>query len=418
MTKINTRMVQKSAAPFFPGFRIIAALLFAAGILAAPAAAQETTGAYFIRESETGEQTIVQRLRWPDDENAARYEVVVERERSGAFAEIHRESTDRSYVDISLGPGRYRYQVRVFNLLNQFEYATNWASFSIILALRPEIAAHTPDALYIHDGDGWEFKLTGANFIEAGEAYLVPLEEDSAQPIAAKTYLPEGDKASLSFNPAELRPGAYRILVRNPGGLEASAGPVDVDLFSSSYDLHLSAGYAPLLPLYGYLFDALDKKFAPLGMDIRGAFIFLKRPWGFLGAEANISLNYLSGSGVGSGGADFSAFITGAEAGLLYRKTLPLRGFAFNARLRGGINAAPLRLVFDYQNYTSEPLTSWVPLASLGLSLEWRFLPFLYAELGADYAHLFSPDAPQPGFLRPFINVGWRYGLSKRKKEP
>jgi hypothetical protein len=125
-----------------------------------------------------------------------------------------------------------------------------------------------------------------------------------------------------------------------------------------------------------------------------------------LGVEANLSLNYLSAD---TKNAAVSAFVTGGALSLLYRKMLPAWGFAFNARLGGGLHAAPLRLVFDYGGYSSEPLTSWVPLAVLGVSLEWRFLPFLYAELGADYAHLFSPDKPQPGFLRPFFNIGWLF---------
>jgi hypothetical protein len=236
---------------------------------------------------------------------------------------------------------------------------------------------------------------------------LVPLEGISPQPITAKTYTPEGEKALMVFNPAELRPGAYRVLVRNPGGLEASAGPVGIDAFRPP-SIELSAGYAPLLPLYGYLFDTFDK-FAPLGMDLRGAFVFFKQPWGFLGVEANFNLNYLRAD---SNNADVSAFITGSTVSLLYRKLLPLRGFVFNARLGGGISAAPLRLVFDYGNYTSDPVTSWVPLAALGVSLEWRFTASFYVELGTDYIHLFSRDTPQPGFLRPFLNVGWKFFLS------
>jgi hypothetical protein len=408
MKSHNIGAMRKSAVRFPPGAAFISVLFCAAGLLAAPLAAQETTGAYFVRESETGEQTIVQRLFWPGDENASRYEVAVEREDAGVFAEIHRESTDNDYIDISLGPGKYRYHVRVFNLLNQFEYVTNWASFSIILALQPEIAAYAPNVLYIYEDHRWELRLEGTNLVEDGEAYLVPLEGPAApaQFITPEKYVPSGKGALLAFNNANLRPGVYRVLVRNPGGLEASAGPVNIDAFRPP-SIELSAGYAPLLPLYGYLFDTFDK-FALLGMDLRGAFVFFKQPWGFLGVEANFNLNYLK---TNSDNADISAFITGSTVSLLYKKLLPLRSFVFNARLGGGISVAPLRLVFDYGNYTSDPLTSWVPQAALGVSLEWKFTAFFYAELGADYVHLFSRDSPQPGFLLPFFNVGWKFFL-------
>jgi hypothetical protein len=385
---------------------VLLALSFALLPLGTPLSAQETTGAYFVRQSETGEQTIVQRLFWPEDENVSGYEAVVERESNGVFAEIHRESAGGNYIDISLGPGRYRYQVRVFNLLNQFEYATNWASFTIILALQPEVASYAPGVLYIHEDYRWELRLKGRNLVEDGEAYLVPLagpETPAAAPVTPEAYIPSGEEALLVFKKGDLRPGAYRVLVRNPGGLEASAGAVVVEPFRPP-ELELSAGYAPLLPLYGYLFDTLDEG-SFLGADIRASFVFFKRTWGFLGVEANVNLNYLRAD---TKNAAVSAFVTGGAISLLYRKLLPLRDTAFNARLGGGIHAAPLRLVFEYDGYTSEPLTSWVPVAALGVSLEWRFLPFLYAELGADYVHLFSPDKPQPGFLRPFLNIGWK----------
>jgi hypothetical protein len=395
-----------------PGFRLIVLLFLAAAFLPSTLAAQETTGTYFVRQSESGEQTIVQRLFWPGDENASRYEVVVESGGTDAFAEIHRESTEESYIDISLGPGRYRYQVRVFNLLNQAEYATNWASFNIILALQPEIAAYTPNIIYIYEDYRWELRVTGKNLEEDGEAYLVPLEDpgnpDARTPIAPEEYIPSGEAALLVFNAGELLPGAYRIFIRNPGGLEASAGPVEIEPFRPS-DVQFSVGYAPLLPLYGYLFDMLDSGFAPLGMDLRLSFVFFKRPWGFLGAETNFHLHYLVSE---SKNAALSVFITGGELSLLYRKLLPPQGLVFNARLGAGLSAAPLHLPLDFENYTTDPLTSWVPLGVLGVSLEWRFVPFLYAELGTDYVQLFSRDKPQPGFLRPFLNLGWKFLIS------
>jgi hypothetical protein len=419
VTNTNTGSAQKTGGPFsafrafaltFPGLAFV--LPLAAGLLlpALPLAAQETTGNYFIRQTESGAQVIVQRLSWPVDENASRYEIVVERESSGAFAPVHRESAaDKNYADISLGPGKYRYQVLVFNLLGQFEHATNWASFNIILALQPEIASHTPEVLYIYEASRWEIRLAGKNLVEDGAAYLVPLEDpenpaQAAGPVKIVEYAPEESAARLAFDPGNLRPGLYRILVRNPGGLEASSGPLRVETFPP-YDIELSIGYAPLLPLYGYLFDIFEG-FAPLGMDLRASLVFFKRTWGFLGVETNLHLNYLS---AGMEEADATAYIAGGNLSLLYRKLLPPPGLVFNARLGGGLAAAPLGLKFDYGSYTSDPVTSWVPLAAIGASLEYRFSLPLYAELGASYEHLFSRDTPQPGFLRPFLNLGWKF---------
>jgi hypothetical protein len=185
---------------------------------------------------------------------------------------------------------------------------------------------------------------------------------------------------------------------------------VYIDAFRP-YDLEFSVGYAPLLPMYGYLFDTFED-FAPLGMDLRGSFVFFKRTWGFLGVESNLYLNYLS---AGGNTPKASAFITGGALSLLYRKRLPWRGFVFNARLGAGIGAAPFQLVFDYGAYKSDPLTNLVPRLNLGLSLAWRFSTRLYAELGADYAHIISRETPQSGYLQPFLNLGWWY-LSEKSR--
>jgi hypothetical protein len=403
---------QKAGIRFFIGVTLV--FLFGALSLSA----QETTGSYFVRQNEAGEQFIVQRLLWPGDENASRYEVVVEREGNRGFAEIHRESTTGDYVDLSLGPGKYRYQVRIFNLLNQFEYVTNWASFTIIPAYQPGITSYTPSALQIPEDYRWEpdfrleLHLSGRDFVDGGEAYLVsmePLENPSAQAplIIPRDYLPSGNTAVLVFTSSDLRPGVYSILVRNPGGLEAFAGPLRIDLFGPT-ELEFSVGYMPLLPLYGYLLDTFDR-FIPLGLDIRVSCIFVKRLWGSLGLELHPNLSYLSDS---VGKADVSAFIAGGELNLVYRNLLPLRGFVFNGRLGAGLAAAPGMLVFDYGNYKSDPITSWVPLGSLGFSLAWRFTTFFYIELGTDYVHFFTSDPPHPGYLRPFVNLGRRFFLN------
>jgi hypothetical protein len=396
--------------PMLPGsFTLM--LFLAAGLLfpAAFLGAQETTGNYFVRQGESGEISLMQRLSWPGDDNAARYEVVVIRVGEGVFAEIHRESTTQRQIEISLGPGAYRYQVRVFNLLNQFEYVTNWASFNIILALQPELTSYTPDTMYILDDDRWELQLTGKNLMPGGAVYLVPLEDpenpdEPGLPIAARQYSPVDGTGRAVFDGEDLRPGTYQVMVRNPGGLESALGPVQVSLFRRPWDIMVAAGYTPIVPLYGYFLEVFQM--APLGADIKGAFVFLKRRWGSLGVSADFQLHYLSAQ---TPYFDFSAYVAGGDLRVFYRKILPLRGLAFTAQLGAGINAAPWQMIVKYMVQTSEPFTSSRSLAVLGLSLEWRFARSFYAELGMDYVQLFSRETPAPAFLRPSLNIGWKY---------
>jgi hypothetical protein len=78
---------------------------------------------------------LMQRISWFRDENAARYELVVEaQDEENNFREIFRTRTQNGFAEVPVDSGLHRFKLRIFNLLNQFEYETNWATFTIILA--------------------------------------------------------------------------------------------------------------------------------------------------------------------------------------------------------------------------------------------------------------------------------------------
>jgi hypothetical protein len=89
---------------------------------------------------------IIQRLSWIRDENAFRYEVIIEgQNENGEYTQILRQSRTENFVETSLTVGRYRYRVLVYNLLDQVEYSTNWAVFSIDRARPPALRRIDPD---------------------------------------------------------------------------------------------------------------------------------------------------------------------------------------------------------------------------------------------------------------------------------
>jgi hypothetical protein len=76
-----------------------------------------------------------QRISWFRDENASRYELVVEKkDEGGGYTEIYRNISRNAFDEVPVDRGSYRFKVRIFNLLGQFEHETNWAAFNIILA--------------------------------------------------------------------------------------------------------------------------------------------------------------------------------------------------------------------------------------------------------------------------------------------
>ncbi|MDR1933303.1 MAG: hypothetical protein LBQ57_10850 [Spirochaetales bacterium] len=80
------------------------------------------------------EAQVIQRLSWLRDENASSYELILERKDGNDYREVIRKTIKTASTDVPVDRGTYRYKLRIYNLLGQFEYETNWSSFNIILA--------------------------------------------------------------------------------------------------------------------------------------------------------------------------------------------------------------------------------------------------------------------------------------------
>jgi hypothetical protein len=80
------------------------------------------------------EHSFVQRLAWVGDEYAMRYEVIIEREREeeGEYNSVLREFTDAFFIEVSLPPGKYRYQVIPYDYLDQPVLASEWMHFEVL----------------------------------------------------------------------------------------------------------------------------------------------------------------------------------------------------------------------------------------------------------------------------------------------
>jgi hypothetical protein len=192
--------------------------------------------------------------------------------------------------------------------------------------------------------------------------------------------------------------GFYVRSATNSSGDSAGGVPPGFDL---------SLEYAPILPLYGFLFDELGRGLHPPGFSLRAALIPLQRPWGDLGLELSPSWNLLS-----SGGFRVHMGALGLR-GVYHRRFLN-DALALVARLGVGAN-------FFYgtreKEASQEPLSTWIWSISGGLSFRW-YLPSAnpsrwkternFLETGVEYTHMFSADSPQPGYLRPSFGFGWR----------
>ncbi|GHV27730.1 hypothetical protein AGMMS4952_09930 [Spirochaetia bacterium] len=370
------------------------------------------------------EQRFIQRLSWDHDPLVFRYEVILEAEQEGTYGELLRESTTANSLNLSLRPGRYRYAVEVYNLFRRLEYTMDWVYFTVLNALKPEILTFSPEAFSLETGFPRQITITVRDVDPQAVLMLRPLSVSSGEggqgihPV--KTAL-EGNTARLTFEDKQLAPGTYDVYVRNPGGLEDSKGLFRVRPHGSEEsgektpggrsrrpDIVISAEYAPALPLYGGLFSNgvfTSPVFLP-GAAIRAGVLPLKRNWGYLGAELNVSWFKMEDQ---TKEYTVAAQNIAAHAGVLYQLWLPKQIAAINFRLGTGIDIIT-DFYFDYGEGREEPLTSLYLSLDAGVSFQWHISGPFYIETGVNFSHVLSlKDRSQLGYLRPALGLTWQF---------
>jgi hypothetical protein len=100
-------------------------ILITALCFTAPASLWAQSSGYFM------ELRFVQRLTWVGDEYATRYEVIIEKEEDGKYKRAYREFTTAFFIEVSLSPGKYRYQVIPYDFFNHPVPVTEWMNFEV-----------------------------------------------------------------------------------------------------------------------------------------------------------------------------------------------------------------------------------------------------------------------------------------------
>ena len=361
---------------------------------------------FYIDRSE-GELRFIQRLMWNEAAYVLRYEVIVEKqEKDGTYREAERISTEHNFAEFSLTAGRYRYRVDLYDLIDRFHSSTEWHEFEVIRALQPALTGFSPRAFYIDDdeSDVWEIILRGKNLLSNSEIYLV---RDGLK-IKPRQQIFEGEAYRLIFSLTSLVIGEYSLYVKNPGGLDAQLGPFIIANKKKS-DLNISLGYAPIVPLYGYLFKDSDVEapftgfFYPPGAAVKISFFPFKRVWGNLGIGVSGSFASLKHE---RRYYSAEASLLNAHLSFLYQKYFKKKTYALSAGL--GLGAAmlyDLHFTYPVGNQT-ESITTVIP----SIMEEFSFMVFIkkpfFINTGIDIIQIFSTDTPAPGFTRPFILAG------------
>jgi hypothetical protein len=347
----------------------------------------------------SGTPRFIQRLSWYPEKYASLYEICIEEEpSSGSYREVLRTTTTESHIDVSLPPGLYRYRIQAYDLFEKPAGNPPWIALEILPALQPELAGVTPDAFTQKDHS---FSVTfWGRTISEGARVVLKNRKTGAERSGVLYAGPDSGRAVFSPPPQR---GTYDLVITNPGGLRDSFGPVPV--FPEKGNYYFSAGYRPMISLYGELNEMLDAKFHPLGFGGR----FWTVPFNVgnfsLGFEAAADYHFLF-SDYSSGGLDYR--VTGHFAGLALHVVVQKQ---FSERLSARLHAGGgLTAVIDFKKenslFDTRAIHALFPAAGAGLSGFFHFSDSWFAMLSLEYLHLFSADKTNPAYFSPYTGIG------------
>jgi hypothetical protein len=280
-----------------------------------------------------------------------------------------------------------------------------WENFEILTAFKPDITDITPKRLRIEEDGTFTVTITGSGFTEGAEPVLRSQQGHKISPESVSID-PSGRSMKLTFANGQLGTGQYMVYIKNPGGLEASQGPLRMVMRRGlPLVITVSTGYAPLLPLYGSLFEFIGGSFLPIGVYARLGVLPLNKPWGSLGAELEPFWNYAD---VAQGDYEVFFHLIGAHVNLLFSRRLLSNILAVNLRLGTGITSVT-DFHLQYAAGSTDSFLGYYFSAEGSASLQWFIYKSFFAEAGALYNHVLTANDPQLGSFRFTIGLGWQF---------
>ncbi len=358
----------------------------------------------YIIETEGKKAVFYQTLSWENVEGILHFEFELEKkEKNGKWVIIDKKKLNKNSLDVSLPAGKYRYRIKVINLLGQVDAVSADRYFDILVAYQPETSSVSPAAIYFDEEYSDVVSLSGKNF---REETTFALQKEGGSPIFGKILeiSPDGTKAKISFNMLRINPGQYEFVVTDPSGLKDSKQKM-VFKFQKPIDIFLSGGYAFNGFAGNKLFkEYFGKNFAALSGVLRFSLVPIKRSYG------NFGFN-LTGSGMYLRKKDsdytLSAGLLLAGIQAVYMKPIIRHRLNFDAHLGFG-TAFMVNTQFVFSGFESPKSWYWGLTMNLGTALQVYVYKKLYIEVNLDHIIPFRKGFPKY-IVQPSLSVGWEF---------
>lgn len=173
------------------------------------------------------ERKFSQQLSWVADKNAFDYKVEIRGVDSDYKSLLESEKT---FVEVSLPAGEYKYRVYAFDFLGRQASVSDWRNFTVIKALPPKIENTTKEVVPVKG----EEKITIPVEVQGIEtdSTVVLVNTETKKEVKGKLEVKTNEKKELVASEAvfpQLDEGNWVMKVTNPSGLSTESEKITVE---------------------------------------------------------------------------------------------------------------------------------------------------------------------------------------------
>ena len=346
---------------------------------------------------------IIQRFVWEKEVYASRYEITIQTY-NGYFSDYIIENTEKTFFEVSLHPGLYRYSVVSFDLLDTRADASPWRQFEIIGTYVPQIKRFLPEDFFLDRENERVLHILGVNINKDSNIYL---SNEFNQLTPVKVTIVNEERAVLVFDDKLLVPGEYEIYILSPSGIGTKTGTFNIG-YSKPFDYFIKTAYTPVLPIYGSTWEEYKSDLFLVGYTLGIELISSKRNTFNAGFELGVSMFFLNSSVSlessyadykdGLGGAGNGAFFCDIDFNYAFQKRLFINEIFLTFRCGVGVAFISAFGIIEDNGMTIK--------GNFNLSAMFRIYKILHIDVGADYSHYMSRE--HFGLIKPRIGLVWR----------
>ena len=165
-----------------------------------------------------------QRIEWRANANALEYKVEIQNVATDAVSSF---TTEKTFAELSLAPGNYRYRVTVYDFLGRKATTSAWTAFSVIQAARPEIRSIEKNVTASDADERLEIAVDIANVSADSVVELVGENVPGELGISGSGGKDEKERASKVYF-QDVPPGKWRLRVTNASGFSTESDVIEI----------------------------------------------------------------------------------------------------------------------------------------------------------------------------------------------